>query len=32
MLNSFDAYIMGLMSRYSQTSLIANKFIVISSI
>jgi undecaprenyl-diphosphatase len=28
MLNSFDAYIMGLMSRYSQTSLIANKFIV----
>src|ERR1700733_15347535 len=28
MLNGFDAYIMELMSRYSQTSLIANKFIV----
>jgi undecaprenyl-diphosphatase len=28
MLNGFDAYVMELMSRYSQTSLIANKFIV----
>jgi membrane-associated phospholipid phosphatase len=28
MLNGFDAYIMELMSRYSQTSLIANKFII----
>jgi membrane-associated phospholipid phosphatase len=28
MLNGFDAYVMQLMSRYSQTSLIANKFII----
>lgn len=28
MLNSFDSYIMGLMSRYSQTSLTANKFVI----
>src|SRR6185312_628262 len=28
MLNAFDAYVLGLMSRYSQTSLTANKFII----
>jgi membrane-associated phospholipid phosphatase len=28
MLNAFDAYVMGLMSRYSQISITANKFII----